>query len=201
MMPGAPWSSTTRLITAAATATTVVMAIVTVFAVYTALQIKIGNPVEGSNLLWPNSEFNQAVREINSHFPGVNTLEVVLEAKDQNDPQRVARQADTVITMLRLQGLMEQGTAPPRATLSFADYLMPLATDFPNVRAYSVALRPSPNNPLGLKGAGEGGIIPVGGVIANAVANALQSFNVQPRRLPLSPAAVWRLVEQGRVPG
>ncbi len=107
-----------------ATVTTVVMAVVTVFAVYTALQIKIGNPVEGSNLLWPNSEFNQAVREINSHFPGVNTLEVVLEAKDQNDPQRVARQSDTVITMLRLQGLMEQGTAPPRATLSFADYLM-----------------------------------------------------------------------------
>ncbi len=104
--------------------TTLVVLVLSVFAVYTALQIRIGNPVEGSNLLWEDSEYNQAVRQINSHFPGVNTLEVVLEAKDQNDPQRVARQSDTVITMLRLQGLMEQGTAPPRATLSFADYLM-----------------------------------------------------------------------------
>lgn len=107
-----------------ANVTTVVVAVLGVFAVYTALQIRIGNPVEGSNLLWDYSEYNQAVRQINSHFPGVNTLEVVLEAKDQKDPQRVARQADTVITMLRLQSLMEQGTAPPRATLSFADYLM-----------------------------------------------------------------------------
>lgn len=94
------------------------------FAVYTAVQIKIGNPVEGSNLLWPTSEFNTAVRQINRNFPGVNTLEIVFEAKDQRDPDRVDRQADTVMTMLRLQSLMERGPAPPRATLSFADYLM-----------------------------------------------------------------------------
>jgi uncharacterized protein len=109
---------------APARVTTVVVAALAVFAVYTALQVRIGNPVEGSNLLWNDSEFNTAVRNINSHFPGVNTLEIVLEAKDQKDPQRVARQADTVLTMLRLQALMEQSTAPPRATLSFGDYLM-----------------------------------------------------------------------------
>jgi carbon-monoxide dehydrogenase large subunit len=81
---------------------------------------------------------------------------------------------------------------------SFADYLMPLATDFPNIHAYTVPICPSPNNPLGLKGAGEGGIIPVGGVIANAVARALSSFDVQPRRLPLTPPTVWRLIEDAR---
>jgi carbon-monoxide dehydrogenase large subunit len=79
-------------------------------------------------------------------------------------------------------------------TASFADYPLPLASDFPNIRSYSVALRPSPNNPLGIKGAGEGGIIPVGGLIANAVANALRSFDVQPKSLPLSPPEVWKLV-------
>jgi aerobic carbon-monoxide dehydrogenase large subunit len=83
-------------------------------------------------------------------------------------------------------------------TASFADYLLPLATDFPNIRSFSKALRPSPNNPLGIKGAGEGGIIPVGGLIANAVANALQSFDVQPRSLPLSPPRLWRLLQQAR---
>lgn len=95
-----------------------------VFVVYTALQIKIGNPVEGSSLLWQDSEFNRAVREINARFPGVNTLEIVLEAKNPNDPNRVARQADTAITMGTLQYFMESGPDPPRATLSFNDFMM-----------------------------------------------------------------------------
>lgn len=104
--------------------TTIIVAVLSVVAVYESLQIRIGNPVEGSNLLWYDSEYNEAVREINAHFPGVNTLEIILEAKDQRDPARVARQADTVMTMMRLQNIMERGENPPRATLSFADYLM-----------------------------------------------------------------------------
>ncbi len=104
--------------------TAVAVAAFAVFAVYTALQIKIGNPVEGSNLLWQDSEYNEAVRLINSHFPGVNTLEIVLEAKDPNDPNRVARQADTAGVRAQLQYLMESGAQPPRASLSFTDYMM-----------------------------------------------------------------------------
>ena len=79
---------------------------------------------------------------------------------------------------------------------SFADYMMATASDFPNLRVFLMEEEPSPINPLGAKGAGEGGIIPVGGVIANAVANALQSLGVSPRELPLSPANVWRLIEE-----
>jgi predicted RND superfamily exporter protein len=105
-------------------ATTFIVFSVGAAAVVTALQIKIGNPVEGSNLLWEDSEYNTAVREINRNFPGVNTLELVLEAKDQRNPDRVARQADTVMTMLQIQQIMEAGSEPPRATLSYADYLM-----------------------------------------------------------------------------
>jgi carbon-monoxide dehydrogenase large subunit len=86
-------------------------------------------------------------------------------------------------------------------TATFADYLMPLATDFPQITAISLELRPSPFNPLGAKGAGEGGIIPVGGVIANAVAAALRSFNVEPNELPLSPPMVWRLLANARRAG
>jgi aerobic carbon-monoxide dehydrogenase large subunit len=81
-------------------------------------------------------------------------------------------------------------------TGSFADYLLPTADNFPNIRAIALEEKPSPNNPLGAKGAGEGGIIPVGGVIANAVAAALLSFGAQPRELPLSPPRVWALVNQ-----
>jgi aerobic carbon-monoxide dehydrogenase large subunit len=80
-------------------------------------------------------------------------------------------------------------------TGSFADYLMPTASDFPQIRAVALEEKPSPLNPLGAKGAGEGGIIPVGGAVANAVAAALGSFGVQPRELPLSPPRVWQLIQ------
>jgi carbon-monoxide dehydrogenase large subunit len=82
---------------------------------------------------------------------------------------------------------------------SLADYLVPLATDFPNIRSSSIELRPSPNHPLGAKGAGEGGTIPVGGILANAVAAALQTYGVQPLELPLSPDRIWRLVQAAQV--
>jgi carbon-monoxide dehydrogenase large subunit len=78
---------------------------------------------------------------------------------------------------------------------SLADYLVPTASDFPNLRAVVLESNPSPINPLGAKGAGEGGIIPVGGVIANAVANALGAFGVEPRELPLTPARIWQLAQ------
>ncbi len=83
-------------------------------------------------------------------------------------------------------------------TGSLADYLLPTASDFPNIRAVALEDKPSPTNPLGAKGAGEGGIIPVGGVIANAVAAALASLGVEPRELPLSPPRVWELIDAAR---
>jgi carbon-monoxide dehydrogenase large subunit len=85
-------------------------------------------------------------------------------------------------------------------TGSFADYLLPTASDFPHIRAVALEEKPSPTNPLGAKGAGEGGIIPVGGVIANAVAAALGSLGVEPRDLPLSPPRVWELIRASRAP-
>ena len=92
-------------------------------AVYTASQIRIGNPVEGTNLLWEDSDFNTAVRAINDHFPGVNTLEIVLEAKNPKTEAWNVSRASTVMTMLDLQRLLEASDPPPRATLSFNDYL------------------------------------------------------------------------------
>jgi len=83
-------------------------------------------------------------------------------------------------------------------TGSLADYLIPTASDFPNIRAVVLENHPSPINPLGAKGAGEGGIIAAGGVMANAVANALSAFGAQPRELPLTPTRVWELAQAGR---
>jgi aerobic carbon-monoxide dehydrogenase large subunit len=86
-------------------------------------------------------------------------------------------------------------------TASLADYLLPSATDFPRVRAFVTEEAPSPINPMGAKGAGEGGIVPVGGVVANAVAAALAPLGVEPRSLPLSPPRVWALVQAAARPG
>jgi carbon-monoxide dehydrogenase large subunit len=77
-------------------------------------------------------------------------------------------------------------------TGSFADYLLPTASDYPRLRCVVMGDFPTPITPLGAKGAGEGGIIPVGGVIANAVAAALGG-KVAPNVLPLSPTRVWEL--------
>ena len=81
---------------------------------------------------------------------------------------------------------------------SLADYLIPVATDYPHVTTISLEQHPSPNNPLGAKGAGEGGIIPVGGALTNAVASALKSFGIEPRELPLSPPRVWQLIAEAK---
>jgi len=103
--------------------TGVVVVLLSVLTIWTSSQIKIGNPVEGTNLLWYESVFNQSVRAINGSFPGVNTLEIVLEAKDPDSPEWASHTVDAYDTMIRLQDLMEKGPNPPRATLSFADYL------------------------------------------------------------------------------
>lgn len=103
--------------------TTIVVVLASAATIYTARQIKIGNPVEGSNLFFEQSPFNTAVREINSHFPGVNTLEIVLEAKNPKSEDWTAQRAETFQTLVRIQRLMEMSEHPPTATLSFADYL------------------------------------------------------------------------------
>ena len=83
-------------------------------------------------------------------------------------------------------------------TGSLADYLIPTASDFPNIRSIVLEDHPSPINPLGAKGAGEGGIIAAGGVMANAVANALGSLGVHVTELPLTPTRIWELVQTGQ---
>jgi carbon-monoxide dehydrogenase large subunit len=86
-------------------------------------------------------------------------------------------------------------------TGSFADYLLPTASGIPPMTIVATGDKPSPHNPLGAKGAGEGGIIAVGGVLANAVSAALARFGVQANDLPLSPARIWALINAQRPPG
>ena len=75
-------------------------------------------------------------------------------------------------------------------TASLADYLHADRRRFPaHSRAIALEEQPSPNNPLGAKGAGEGGVVPVGGVIANAVASALAALRGRAARAAAVAAA------------
>jgi aerobic carbon-monoxide dehydrogenase large subunit len=78
----------------------------------------------------------------------------------------------------------------PLAT-SFMDYLMPTAMEMPKARLISTEDFPSPLNPLGVKGAGEGGITAAGAALANAVSNAL---GVEVTKLPLKPDYLLNLI-------
>ena len=78
---------------------------------------------------------------------------------------------------------------------SFMDYLMPTAGEVPQVEMLVTEDAPSPLNPLGVKGAGEGGAAAVGATIGNAVSDAL---GVEVKRLPLSPEKVLELLGESR---
>jgi aerobic carbon-monoxide dehydrogenase large subunit len=79
-------------------------------------------------------------------------------------------------------------------TGTLADYLVPTATDFPVVRGESYGDKLASTNPLGVKGAGEGGMVGVAGAVANAVAAALRPLNASITALPLSPPRLWQVI-------
>ena len=74
-------------------------------------------------------------------------------------------------------------------TTSFADYMLPMATDVPTCAIAHVETV-NPLNPLGVKGAGEGGTIPAAAAIVAAIENALAPFNVHFAETPLLPERI-----------
>jgi len=106
----------------AARITTPIVVILAVAGLYLMLQIQVGNPVEGSNLLKEESEFNTAVRAVNAHFPGLMTLEVVFEGKEKNN-RFLTSSPEAIGRMFQMQRFLESQVPPPEATLTWADYL------------------------------------------------------------------------------
>ncbi|MCL4863822.1 MAG: xanthine dehydrogenase family protein molybdopterin-binding subunit [Caldilineaceae bacterium] len=76
---------------------------------------------------------------------------------------------------------------------SLMDYLLPTADTAPAIIADHVET-PSPLNPLGVKGAGEAGAIPVGPLFAQALEDALAEFGLEILEIPLSPGRLFELV-------
>jgi aerobic carbon-monoxide dehydrogenase large subunit len=95
-----------------------------------------------------------------------------------------------------LERLAYDEQAQPLST-TLMDYLLPTACDVPAVEIAHEET-PSPLNPLGVKGAGEAGVIPVAAVIAQAVEEALEPFGVRITDMPLSPNRLRQLIAERR---
>jgi carbon-monoxide dehydrogenase large subunit len=84
-------------------------------------------------------------------------------------------------------------------TTTLAEYLLVTATEMPKVTILHLE-SPSPLNPLGIKGVGEAGTIPVPAAMASAIEDALAEFAVKIDRLPVSPVDILaRLQDQSTV--
>jgi CO/xanthine dehydrogenase Mo-binding subunit len=78
-------------------------------------------------------------------------------------------------------------------TGTLMEYALPRASDVPAFEVHHV-VTPSPLNPLGVKGAGEGGTLPAPAAIANAVADALRMAGVEVTAMPLTRERLWRCI-------
>ena len=80
---------------------------------------------------------------------------------------------------------------------TLADYLLPGATDIPNIRLLHMET-PSPYTNLGQKGVGEGGAIGPAGAIANAINDALAPLGVEICQIPVTPRRIIEAIEEQR---
>ena len=82
-------------------------------------------------------------------------------------------------------------------TTNYGEYLLVTATEMPHVENH-YRESPSPLNPLGVKGVGECGVVPVAAAIASAVENALAPFGVHITQTPIFPAELVRLIDESK---
>lgn len=94
-----------------------------------------------------------------------------------------------------LEWMIYDDNANP-VSASFAEYLLPSAPETPNVDVVHIE-SPSPINPLGVKGAGEGGTIPAPAAIMAAIEDALSPWNVVVSGAPITPSMIVEKVRAG----
>jgi aerobic carbon-monoxide dehydrogenase large subunit len=96
-----------------------------------------------------------------------------------------------------LENLVYEPGTGQMVTGSFMDYAMPRADDMPSMTVISSPV-PSPNNPLGVKGAGEAGTVGALPVVMNAIVDALRPLGVTHIDMPATPARLWAAIRTAR---
>ncbi len=82
---------------------------------------------------------------------------------------------------------------------NYGEYLLPVASDMPPIEIEHQET-PSPSNPLGIKGAGEGGTIPAAGAIIAAIENALAPWQIVIDDYPVAPQTICALLDAAGAP-
>jgi carbon-monoxide dehydrogenase large subunit len=80
---------------------------------------------------------------------------------------------------------------------SFMDFQIPTAMEVPDIEIVHHET-PTPLNPLGVKGAGEGGVIPVPALVAQAIEDALDDLDITITEMPIHPDALFNLIREAR---
>ena len=117
----------------------------------------------------------------------------------------IAHDSGTIINPLIVDGQVQGGTAhgignalfermhydaeANPLTTTFQDYLIPTAPEVPGCNIVHIET-PNPLNPIGVKGAGEGGTIPAPAAIVAAIEDALSPFGVRFAEMPLTPERI-----------
>ncbi len=156
------------------------------------------------------------------HVPGQTWASAVHAAVVEVDPETgvvrllryvVAHDCGRVINPLIVEGQIRGGVAQgiggalleemvydeqgQLLTGTLMDYLLPTAVEVPPITTVHLE-SPSPRNPLGIKGLGEGGAIGAPAAVANAVEDALAPLGVRVTATPLHPSRVLALIREAR---
>ena len=156
---------------------------------------------ESSHMVYPYGVHIAVVR-VDANTGGVN-IERYLIAYD------VGRAVNPMLVEGQLAGGLAQGIGGALLeeflydekgeplSVTFADYLMPTAREVTNASILIAEDAPSPLNPLGLKGAGEGGANPVGAAIASAIDDAI-GIPGAVTQLPVTPQRLRGLLDKNK---
>lgn len=163
----------------------------------------------------PGSKFPDEKQHVNAGFTYANsTHAVAVEVDPASGKVKVLRyvavddcgvQVNPMIVAGQTQGgvahalgaslyeSLDYGPDGQLLTSSFVDYLVPSAVELPNIWVDRIET-PSLFTVIGTKGIGEGGAIPVMAAVANAVEDALSTFDVRITDSHLAPEKVWRML-------
>ena len=153
-----------------------------------------------SNFTFPNSAHICLV-EVDKNSGEVSILEyaAVDDVGSVINPMIVEGQIVGGIAQGVGQALWENGVYDESGQLlsgSFMDYAMPRADGFPELKV-SRNETPSPENPLGVKGAGEMGTIAATVTVANGIMDALAPHGVRHLDMPYTPQKLWAAIQNG----
>ncbi len=112
------------------------------------------------------------------------------------DGQIVGGVAHGISNALFERMIYDRDSGQPQTT-NYGEYLLVSAPEMPRVHVEHME-SPSPWNPLGIKGAGEGGTIPCLAAVVSAVEDALSHLGVKVNEYPLSPERIVELIDAGR---